>query len=61
MLAPAARPTAASVGPPVSTTRSVAIRPAEVTTPVTRPPRCSSPSKAVCSQTRTPEVNSAAV
>ena len=58
---PAARPTAASVGPPVSTTRSVAIAPDVVLTPATRLPASLSPVNAVCSTTCTPAVNSAAV
>ena len=49
------------VGPPVSTTRVVAMSPAEVRTPVTRPPSTTSPVNAVRSHTRTPAVKSAAV
>ena len=61
MRTPAARPTAASIGPPVSTTRLVAISPALVSTPVTRSPDRTSPVKAAPSSTCTPEVKSAVV
>ena len=61
MRTPAARPTAARVGPPVSTTRPVAISPPVVATPLTRSPSRSSPVKPVRSTTRTPAVNRAAV
>ena len=54
ILAPASRPTVASSGPPVRTTVSVAIGPASVSTPVTRPAATRRPVNATRSRCRRP-------
>ena len=56
MRIPDSAPTCASFGPPVSTTRPVAMGPALVSTPATRSPAMTSPVNRVCSRTWTPLV-----